>query len=179
MVHGQRFDIEVGTVFRFLPEQVFRHQTFGVQFHAVQNDFLELFITGPVDEVTAVEILGLVIHDPCGEFLPVFQYPQNDIFRGPIEEHFSGTRCLPACAAPQNHPVELGFLTSPGAGGTDTDTLTAAYAAAGVLLHFADSRIGRQHPGGTVLTGPYAGAAGNAAFGMVRHACHTNNTEVA
>ena len=179
MVHGQRFDIKVGAVFRFLPKQVLSHQTLGVQFHAVQDDFFKLLIAGPVDEVAAVEIFGLVIHNPCGKFLPVSQHSQDDIFRGPIEEHFSSTGCLPACTATQNHPVELGLLTSPGAGGTYTDTLTTAYTATGILFHLADGRIGRQNPGGTVLTGPHAGTAGDAAFGMVRHACHADNTKIA
>lgn len=162
-----------------MPKQILSHQTLGVQFYAVQNDFLEFLITCPIDKVTAMEILRLVIHDPCGKFLPVFQYTQDYILGGPVEEHFAGTGRLTAGAATQNHPIELSLLAGPGAGGTGAHTLTAAYTAAGVLLHLADGRIGRQNPGGAVLAGPHAGAACDAAFGVICHARHADNTEIA
>lgn len=74
VVHRQRFDIEVGAILRLMPIQILSHQALGIQLHAVQNYFLELFVTSPVNEVTAMEILGLVIHDPRREFLPVLQH---------------------------------------------------------------------------------------------------------
>lgn len=51
------FHIEVGTVFRFMPEDLLRDHALRIQLDAFQNNFLELVIPCPVDQMSAVQIL--------------------------------------------------------------------------------------------------------------------------
>ena len=59
VVHGHGLDVEVGAVLGLVPEDVLGHQALGVELHPVQDDLLELLVPGAVNEVSAVEVLGL------------------------------------------------------------------------------------------------------------------------
>ena len=179
MVHGHGLDVEVGAVLGLVPEDILGHQALGVELHPVQDDLLELLVPGAVDEVAAVEVLGLVVHDPGGELLPVLEHAKHHVLGGPVEEHLAGAGSLAAGAAAQDHPVELGLLAGPGGGGTGLDALAAAHAAAGVLLDLAGALVEGEHPGGAVLTGADTGAAADAPLGVIGHAGHADDAEVA
>ena len=120
-----------------------------------------------------------VVHDPGGELLPVAQHRQQHLLRGPVEEHLAGAGGLTAGAAAQDHPVELGLLPGPGAGGAGLHALAAAHAAAGVLVDLPRLRVEGEDPGGPVLAGPDTGAAADAPLGVVGHPGHPDDAEVA
>lgn len=162
-----------------MPEHILSHQALRIQFHSVQNDFLKLLVTCSVNKMTAMHIFRLIIHNPCGEFLPVFKHAKDYVLCSPVEEHLSRTGRLTSCTSAKYYAVELCFLSCPSAGRTYTYTLAAANAAARVLFYLANGRVSRQYPGCTMLTGPYTGTAGNTALRMVGHTCNTDDTKIA
>lgn len=161
-----------------MPEHILSHQALRIQFHSVQNDFLKFLIACSVNKMTAMQIFRFIVHNPCGKFLPVFKHAKDYVLCSPVEEHLSRTGSLTACTSAKDYAVELCFLSGPCTGRTDTYTLAAANAAAGVLLYLANGRVSRQYPGCSMLTCPYTGTTGNTALRMVCHTSHTDNTKI-
>ena len=101
------------------PEDIVGYLGFRIEFHAFEDVLCKLLVSGTVNQVAAMEVLGLVVKDPGGEFLPVGEYAKDHVLCYPVQEKFSSPWILLAGTAAQGYTVE--FLGSPGpcAGGTD------------------------------------------------------------
>lgn len=99
--------------------------------------FLELFISGSVDQMAAVEVFRFVVQNPCGEFLPVGEHGENYVFCYPVHEQLAGSWILFAGTSAQGYAVQLFGVSGPCSGRTDQRTFAAADAAAGVFVNLA------------------------------------------
>lgn len=147
----KRFDVVIGAVLGFGPENILRNETLGVECDAVEHNFLELLVTGSVNQMSAVEVFGLIVHDPGGEFLPVRENAEDGFLRRPVQEHLAQARGLTTCAAADDNLIEVGGLARPCACGAGFDAFGAADAAAGVFFNLACLWIELKHSGRSVL----------------------------
>lgn len=86
-----RFDVHVGDVLIFGPEDAVSDHGFRVEGDAAQHPLLELVITGPVDKVTHVQVDGFAIQHLGLELEQVLDHRMQHLFGDPVEEQLAGT----------------------------------------------------------------------------------------
>ena len=95
----QRHYMHISSLLILCPVDIIRHLCFRIELHAFKDVLHKLLIAYTVNQMSAMEILWLLIQSPCRELLPVSKHAKNHIFCYPVQEQFAGTRILLTCTS--------------------------------------------------------------------------------